>query len=183
MWIPVLIIALVAAMAVGPVMWFRSTPYQRRIVDVRDRANQLGLRVRLTPLSELGVSGEGAREHMVAGYGLAWIQPGQDDNSRSRGRPGREWCLVKERISHEAHFSGWWDWRKGRQADKEWHEALRALLPNLPADTIALESNQQALCLYWDEKGRPEQVDRVASVLNSLRQHGLDISQPTREEK
>lgn len=175
MWIPVLVIVLVIAMAVGPVMWFRSTPYQQKIVEFRNRANRLGLRVRLTALAELGVPGDAAREHKVAGYGLAWIQP-QDDNEQ-RQRPAiQEWCLVKERISHEGHFSGWWNWRTGGQANREWHEDLRTLLPSLPRDVVALESNRQGLWLYWDEKGSPEQVDRVASILNDLRRRGLEIS-------
>lgn len=173
MWIPVLIIVLVAAMAVGPILWFRSTPYQRRIIQVRNRASQLGLRIRLITRSELGLGGDAAEGAFVAGYGLDWVQPKQE---QFPGRVNHQWCLLRERISHEGHFAGWWNWQPGRQADPQWHETLRTLLPQLPEDAVALESNQQGLWLYWEERGKLERVDQIASLLRSLRQHGLELS-------
>lgn len=174
MWIPALVIVLVIALAVGPVMWFRSTPYQQQIINTRSRATKLGLRVQLVPLSELGVAGEDAKGDFVAAYGLPWVQR-ESDESEVIGRPASySWRLMRQRISHEAHFEGWWDWQNGQRADKSWHAPLLALLRELPSDVIAIESSRQNLWLYWRERGGPERVDQVAAILARLREIGLE---------
>ncbi|MEX1033317.1 MAG: hypothetical protein WDZ30_08150 [Cellvibrionaceae bacterium] len=169
MWVPILITVLVIALAAGPVMWLRPTPYQRRIAELRGRAAQLGLRVQLVPLARLGIAGTRADADSVAGYGLPWIQSAEDDNRVIRQLANRPWCLVRGRMNHDLHFSGWWDWLKGKQADREWHESLRRLIGELPDDVIALENNQQGLWLYWWERGGVERAGEMASILKRLK--------------
>jgi hypothetical protein len=175
MWIPILITVLAAALAIGPVMWFRSTPSQRRIIEFRGRAARLGLQVRLVSLADLGVAGEEAKVDTVAAYGLAWVRDAQDDNKVTRRAANRAWCLLKQRISHEGHFAGWWNWQPGREADTKWHAPLRALLVELPADVLALENNRLGLWLYWREKGQAERVEQIASILQRMKRIGQEL--------
>ncbi|MGQ9424639.1 hypothetical protein ACXYTJ_01680 [Gilvimarinus sp. F26214L] len=171
MWTSILIISLVAAMAVGPIMWFRSTPSQRRIVGFRNRAAQLGLRVRIVSLRDLLPSERDSAE-TVAGYGLPWVRSGEDGNGLARRPANHPWRLIKERISHEGHFQGYWNWQEGMVADSKWHDPLRAMVSDLPPDAVALENNAHGLWLYWRERGAPEAVDRLAATLESLKRYG-----------
>lgn len=172
MWIPILIIVLVVAMAIGPIMWFRSTPYQRRIIKFRSHAAELGLRVQVKPLADLGIPAASGGMDTVVAYGLPWVQSGREETDASR-RPGkRPWRLVKERMEHDSHFAGWWNWQKGLEADRRWHGPLREQIPQLPEDALALENDRRALWLYWRERGGIEGVDQVAAILRSLKETG-----------
>lgn len=175
MWIPILITLLVLALAAGPILWFRPTPYQRRIASLRTRAAQLGMSVQLMPLSQLGLSGE-QRGDTVAAYGVGWVREPGDNQQVSRHPVNRPWRLVKGRLSHELHFAGRWDWQKGREAQRPWHGPLRELLAELPEDVIGLENAEHGLWLYWQERGGPERVEEMAAILQRLREIGHSLA-------
>lgn len=174
MWIPILITFLIIALAMGPILWFRPTPYQQRIASLRTRAAQLGLRVQLVSLKQLGLSGE-LRGDTVAAYGLPWVKEPEDDRRVSRRPVNRPWRLIRSRLSHEVHFAGRWEWQKGKQADRAWHEPLKQFLETLPGDVVALETSEQGLWLYWEENGAKERVEEMAAILERFRQIGMGL--------
>lgn len=164
-WAGILIIVFVAAMAFGPLMWFRSTPAERRMVAARKHAAEQGLRVQLVSAGDLEVPSLDALDQL-AGYCLT-----PEPSSLVEGKAPLEsasWRLIRERISHEAHFQGYWNWHKKRAAGPEWHAALKEALPQLPADTAALEYQRGTLCVYWREKGGQEEVERLAALMQQL---------------
>lgn len=183
MWIPILIIALAIALAVGPVMWLRTTPRQRRLIALRNRAAQLGLRVQLRQAADLGLQRDEFGAEILAGYGLLWVKSPEDDPKVLRHASNRSWRLRRQRISHESHFEGWWDWQQGMEADPGWHEALRRLIPALPPDTLVLDNDRQGLWLYWRERGNLARVEAVAATLQSLKATGQELARRARTEE
>lgn len=175
-WAGVLIIIFVAAMAFGPLMWFRSTPAQRRLVAVRNRAAQLGLRVRMLSGKDLELPGIEADE-LIAGYCLT-VEPTEKAEGKAP-LEAKSWRLIKERISHEAHFDGFWNWQRGRVAELHWQPAIREALGLLPPDTLALDYHRGTLCVFWREKGGPETVERLAGTLRQLLEKGVAESHTT----
>lgn len=164
-WVGIFIIVFVVAMAFGPLMWFRSTPAERRMVAARKYAAELGMQVRLQSGADLDVPGVDATDQF-AGYCLT-----PEPSSITEGKAPLEaaaWRLIRERISHETHFQGYWNWYKKRAAAPEWHAALRDHLPQLPADAVALDYQRGRLCIFWREKGGREGVERVATLLRQI---------------
>lgn len=164
-WITAIIIIFVAAMAFGPLMWFRSTPSQRREVEARKCAAELGLRVRLTPVSELNLPWLDSSD-TVAAYCLV-PQPTEKAEGKAP-LEAQSWRLIKERISHEAHFDGYWNWQRKRAAEPGWHEVLREALGQLPKDALALDYDRGTFCIYWRERGGREEVEHLAGVLREI---------------
>lgn len=164
-WVSVLIIVFVVSMALGPLMWFRSTPAEKRMVAARKHAAELGLRVQLLSAADLEVPGAEAAEPL-AGYCLT---PEPADMAEGKAPTGAAtWRLIKERISHESHFQGYWNWHKKRPAGAEWHQALKAALPQLPPDAVAVDYRRATLCVFWREKGGQEAVERLAVILRQI---------------
>ncbi|MCW8194072.1 hypothetical protein F6455_04650 [Proteobacteria bacterium 005FR1] len=176
MWIAIVIIVLAIALAVGPVMWLRTTPSQKREIAFRNRAARLGLRVQLRPAADLDLRGHENSGEMLAGYGLLWVKTPGDRQKVPLHPRNKPWRLRRERISHESHFAGWWDWSKDLEADPAWHDQLRALLPKLPPDSLVVENNRQGLWVYWRERGDVKRVDDLAATLAALKQVGQELA-------
>lgn len=167
--IPILIIALVVALAVGPIMWFRTTPAQKRVIRFRRRAAERNLRVQVHAAAGLKL------DSSVVAYGLPWVHEAGDAPSLLRHPDLQPWRLQRERIEHDGHFAGWWDWQPALEAPAAWRPALRELLPDLPPDAVLLENNRQGLWLYWRERGDIAQVDRIADQLQGLKALGREL--------
>lgn len=183
MWIPVVIIAMAIALAVGPVMWMRTTPGQRRVIGLRNRAAQLGLRVQLRQAADVDLKSDEYKGETLAAYGLYWVKDPGDRQKVPRHPRNRPWRLRRERISHESHFAGWWDWQEGMEADPAWHELLRGLVPNLPPDALVLENNRQGLWLYWRERGNESRVEELAATLGALKRTGQELASGSEEDE
>jgi hypothetical protein len=183
MWIPIVIMVLAIALALGPVMWLRTTPGQRRTISFRNRAAQLGLRVQLRPAADLDLESEEFQGESLPGYGLLWVKGPDDPAGVLRHPRNRPWRLRRQRISHESHFVGWWDWQKGMEADPAWHEILRRVIADLPPDALVLENNRQGLWLYWRERGDLSRVDSVAACLRTLKEAGQELASGPGEEQ
>lgn len=164
-WVTALIIVFVAAMALGPLMWFRSTPAQRREIEARKHAAELGLRVHLTTAANLNLPGLEPND-TVAAYCLV---PKPADKAEGKAPlEARPWRLIKERIDHEAHFEGYWNWQKHRQAEPKWHPVLKEVLKQLPKDVQAIDYDRGTLCIYWRERGGRDDVQRLLDVMHYL---------------
>jgi hypothetical protein len=183
MWIPILVIALAVALAIGPVMWLRTTPMQRRLISFRNRAAQLGLRVQLRQAVDLDLKGDEFSGEILAGYGLLWVKSPEDDARVLRHPVTRPWRLRRQRISHESHFAGWWDWHTGMEADSAWHEPLHGLIPDLPPDALVVENDRQGLWIYWRERGDLKRVEGLAASLRTLKATGQELARRTPPEE
>jgi hypothetical protein len=135
-WIPVVVIIFAMTLVVGPVMWLKPSQRDQRLASLRQRAAKAGLNVQMLPLP--AAAGEGT----AAVYFARWQNP-------RRLRTG--WTLELQRMAHEMHFSGYWDWRNGRAATETAWPLLRNLLQQLPADATAVICSESGLGVQWRE--------------------------------
>jgi len=136
-WLPLIIIVFAVVLVVGPVMWLKPSSRDRRLAELRQRAARTGLSVQMLPLP--AALGEGS----AAAYIQRW---------RDRRRLQLGWCLELQRMEHEMHFAGRWDWRAGRSAPEAAWEPLRELLAQLPRDACAVIAMAGGLGVQWREE-------------------------------
>ncbi len=160
MWMMWAAIIFVVAMVVGPVMMLRPSPAMTILAQMRTRANQLGLSVR--------VPRRNAANEPVKGciYSIPLSQ-------RMRKHDQFEnWMLTRLSHAHDIHFHKDWDWvGDGRPLDA-FVKALPGILEALPEGIALLECNHGGLGVHWDEKRRGDSsedaVDKIHALLQSL---------------
>ena len=138
------VIALAALFVLWPVLAMRPSPRQAQLARLRARAVGAGLRVR--------VSGSGARGGDTD-YVLPW---------RIEELPE----VHGVRLGAHRDPSGAW---VCDACDALSEASLGAALGALPAGVATLRCADEGLAVQWNEKGRDEDVDRVAGVLLELR--------------
>lgn len=153
-WLPILIIVFVVALVIGPVMWLKPSGRDRRLATLRQNAASSGLRVQMQSLP--AAEGKGT----AAVYFSQWRNP-------RRLQTG--WALELQRMSHEMHFDGVWDWRKGRQAPELAQKPVKELLESLPADTTAIICSDSGLGVQWKERSGEDGLKAIQSALSELR--------------
>ena len=135
-WLPLIIIILAVTLVVGPVMWLKPSGRDRQLAGLRQRAAKAGMSVQMQSLPP--ALGEGTA--------AVYIQRWRDPRRLQTG-----WILELQRMSHELHFAGRWDWRKSRSAPEAAWEPLRELLAQLPEDACAVVASQGGLGVQWRE--------------------------------
>ncbi|MGH1469929.1 MAG: hypothetical protein ACRBCS_01960 [Cellvibrionaceae bacterium] len=175
MWVFVGIIVLVIALGAGPIMWIRPTPRQKQIASYRQRAAEIGLRVKLVPLKSIGISQEllSVKDGLPF-YGVCWDLTNDTEKEFATTLAHGSWCLRKEGYEHEGHFMGVWDWSTERKSTPESYVALREFVAALPDDVIACECTGQGVGLGWLEKGKVSRVDELSDLLQKFRQICVD---------
>lgn len=153
-WLPILIIVFVVALVIGPVMWLKPSGRDRRLAALRQNAASSGLRVQMQSLP--AAEGKGT----AAVYFSQWRNP-------RRLQVG--WGLELKRISHEAHFDGFWDWRSGRKAPAAAKGPLKELIERLPADATAVICNDGGLGVQWKENSGEGGLKAIQGALGDLR--------------
>ncbi|GAA0568836.1 preprotein translocase subunit YajC [Halomonas salifodinae] len=139
-----LIILLALALVVSPVMWLKPSPRQKRVAGLRNAVIKAGVEVKLEvpPLHDVKTSMPAYR----------WRYPQE--------RPGPTFVLVRDSESGESLkpcHAGWrWRTEPLRPLPEAARERLFALLERLPQDALVLESNEQALTLWWYESQNTE---------------------------
>ena len=158
LWIIIVLIA-VAAMVLGPIMMLQPNAAQRGQEQLRRRAMELGLRVRITSLPQQNTDIETPSAMPV--YSLPDEAPSEEDS-----RP--EWLLMRTPYAHEAHFMGTWQWHASGRASPHEQMALEAILPQLPASVRAVEANIQGHGFYWSESGGISRLETLLPLLQQL---------------
>jgi len=153
-WLPLLIILFALALAVGPVMWLKPSARDRRLATLRRRAAQAGVVVQMQALP--AALGQGS----AAVYSSRW----QDTRRLQLG-----WALELQRVEHEMHFRGRWDWRNGRAAPPPAWEALREMLERLPEDACAVVGSEGGLGIQWQESAGEAGFRALESALVEFR--------------
>lgn len=150
-WLLIVVILLVA---VGPLLWLRPTPRERRLAGLRTQARQDGLRVEMRRYPKLDLAPEdrvtaGGRPLSPELEAAVYLQPLPE---RLRRLPG--WRVLRG----DDGLAAWpgWVFELGRKPD---HPALREalaaiadLIDTLPGDVVALECEPIALGAYWLER-------------------------------
>lgn len=148
-----LLIIVLMLLIISPVMWLRPTPRQKRLVRLRDVAIKAGVKVKLEkpPLHDVTTSMPCYR----------WTYPPQ--------HPGPRFLLVRsaEASASLKEFRPGWRWRIEplRPLPEAVDYRLGELLTRLPQDALVIESDRNALTLWWWESQGGE---RFASYLDDF---------------
>ncbi|WGL17267.1 hypothetical protein PVT68_02955 [Microbulbifer bruguierae] len=153
-WLPLIVIVFAVALVIGPVMWMKPSSRDRKLADLRQRAATSGLKVQMQPLPASQGTGSAAT------YFSHWRNP-------RRLQTG--WALELQRMSHEMHFEGVWDWRKGRAAPEPALAPLKELIAALPADATGVYAADAGLGIQWGERSGNAGLAAIQAVLESQR--------------
>lgn len=153
-WLPLVVILFAVALVIGPVMWLKPSGRDRRLASLRQSAASAGLRVQMQSLP----AAEGAGNAAV--YISGWRNPRKLNTG---------WGLELQRMSHEMHFDGVWDWRNGRHAPEAAESPLRDLLEQLPADATAILCTDGGLGVQWKEISGERGFKSIQHALMELR--------------
>ena len=155
-----LLIVFVVMLVAAPVMWLQPSPRQKRQMQLRNRAREHGVEVKIEPPPLHHFKG--------AMPAYRWRYPVDE--------PGPDFLLVREGEASEAlepYHSGWrWRIAPLRPLPDEVNHRLKALLERLPQDALVLQSNETALILWWWESQTGE---RFASYVDEFRRLRDDL--------
>ncbi|MEJ6611828.1 MAG: hypothetical protein QNL64_00880 [Porticoccus sp.] len=158
-----LLIAFVLLIIISPLMWFRQSPRQNLIIDMRKEAARLGLIVSLSAPPDAR-QGETRLECIT--YKLPWML----DSSSSQQPRMENWLLVKG--ASRGSSSPWlpWQWLS-RESSGFTMDAIGVALAAIPGDISALEARGDGLLVYWKEYGELEDVAAIYELLFLLRKN------------
>ncbi|WP_237064764.1 hypothetical protein [Microbulbifer guangxiensis] len=125
----------------------------RRLAGLRQRAIASGMTVKMRPLPP--ALGEGT----AAVYFNRWDDP---------RRLVVGWNLELQRMSHELHFAGRWDWSGRAAPEAAWH-LIRELLDRLPEDACGIQSTRGGLGIQWQERSGDKGFETVEQSLQQMR--------------
>jgi hypothetical protein len=132
-WVPLTMILLAVAMAVGPIMMMRPSKSQQRLASLREKARKLGISVHPSPLaSQLGATNL-----------MRYTLPSELDAG--------EISLVRKSYEHDLHVEGFWELTPTASAKPDNFSATLAAIQ--PMDSIvAVGVNAQGSWIDWTEK-------------------------------
>tara|TARA_R110001592_G_scaffold260282_1_gene524688 strand:+ start:7709 stop:8203 length:495 start_codon:yes stop_codon:yes gene_type:complete len=156
-----LLIAFVLAIILSPLMWFRQSPRQKLITDMRKEAAAKGLRVKLSKPADAR-EGEGRLEYVT--YRLPWAT----DSDPSIEAVMEKWLLIKD--TRRGDPSPWspWQWL-GYESNELLHDVIGDVIKSLPADVVALEVCKSGVLVFWQERGSLDDVTVIYNQLHKLR--------------
>lgn len=132
-WVPLTIILLAIAMAVGPIMMMRPSKSQQRLASLRDEARKLGISVHPSPLaSQFG-------SNNLMRYSL----PNELD--------GTEVSLVRKSYEHDLHVEGFWEVTPAAAIKPDKFKPTLAAIQPINS-ILAIGVNGQCTWIDWTEK-------------------------------
>jgi hypothetical protein len=152
-----LVIIFAIAVVLSPLMWFKQSPRQKRISQLRSAAAGLNLQVSLHRRPE-------ARETEGALSSVCYkIRCGQESSHSA-------WVL--HRFSTRGWASDWkgWQWFN-HQADGSWSDVVEDIVKDMPEGVSAIIMQSTSVGMIWDERGDEEQLGQIAKKLMQLKQH------------
>ena len=152
-----LVIIFAIAMVLSPLMWFKQSPRQKRISQLRSAAANLNLQISLHQRPE-------ARESEDALSTVCYkIRCGQEPSHS-------DWVL--HRFSQRGWTSDWegWQWFN-KQADGSWCDLVEDIVKDMPDGVSAIIMQSNSVGMIWDERGDEEQLGQIAKKLVQLKQH------------
>lgn len=149
------------AIVVSPLMWFRQSPRQKLVTELRRQAHIMGLQVSLDRRPD--AREEETRLECVR-YSLPWL----DEDCR------QAWVL------HRYSQRGWqpdsgdltrsgWLWTIA-QAPPQWDGVLADSVGELPAGATAVIANKVGIGVIWDEREDSSDLEKVANFLKKMQQ-------------
>jgi hypothetical protein len=149
------------AIVISPLMWFRQSPRQKLITELRRIANSLGLQVSLHRRPD-------AREDETRLECVCYRRPWLDDSCR------QNWVL------HRYSKRGWapensllnsqqWLWTIA-EADPKWTAVLAEISGDFPQGVSAIIANKAGIGVIWNERDDASDLHKVAENLTKMQQ-------------
>ncbi len=149
-----LLLLLALGLLTAPLMAALPSPTERRRGRLRQRAMQLGLRVRLAQ-----IPGTTASHVHGAAYSLERSRP-------TKKRASAALCWLRS--------GRHWQSRQGDAERRSDDERFERVLGTMPETVQAVECNSSSIVAYWNEVGGESDVDRITKALCAARDLELD---------
>lgn len=161
------LIFLALALVIGPVLWLRPSPAERRKNRIRQQAIESGMKVSLLsaedkdPWREQGINEQLLQQDMVI-YRLPWDVPVDDLDAQTFERYQGRYVLTSA--------SQWLD-ETGEAADlpQTWQEQLSALQQQETLSVWGLDITRCGVGLIWGEDAEPKVLSGILHCLQSIR--------------
>jgi len=161
MLMAVFFVVIALCFALGPLMLMRPSSRQMKLADLRTKATQRGLSVRIAktiadvPPASLAI------------YILRLDIDAKSPMNRVR------WALVRKKFAHGLHFAGVWDWQDNSKVASIDSGALTKFVEKLPDTIVAVQQEGKELCVYWKESvpdyhENAEAIENIYTILTGL---------------
>ena len=156
-----LLIVLGVAVVISPLMWFRQSPRQKLISELRRSAGSAGLQVSLHRRPD--AREEETRLECVC-YRILWL----DGDCR------QNWVL------HRFSARGWdsvcpgWLWTLN-QAAPQWDELLADQMDDFPAGVSALVATDAGIGVIWNEREDAADLEKIVDKLKKFQHQAKEI--------
>lgn len=153
-----IVVGVVVLVLASTLLAFKPNARHKRLLLLRRHANSRGLHVEI--VADAIDDGRG-RQPTAVRYLLPWTARNICDDTQ------RHWLLVRnERRGRSSPWQGW-HWYQ-QEAPEQHHAAIGEGLKQFPDSVSALCSNSFGLGAYWPERGKSEDVDKIAGALRSI---------------
>ena len=149
---PLLLIVFAIIMAIGPIMLMQPSNKDKRLANLRQKAVQMGLQVRMNDYSK------GEQKITVAIYTYPV--------NLSKNAPC--WSLVRRAYEHEIHFHGVWEWQSSTILANRRLPDLQCFIDKLSDDIVGLEVNHSGVGIWWQEKPSTMTIKELRGLLEEL---------------
>jgi len=152
-----LVVAVAVLVMISVLTSFRPSTRQKQQVILRRYANERGLHVEI--VADAVTDQKGSSPTAVR-YLLPWTA------KNIRHDDQRHWLLVRGK---RGKLSPWKDWCWfQQQAPEDCHRSIQRALEQMPSSVNAICSNSFGLGAYWPEKGKVEEIDKIADGLRII---------------
>jgi hypothetical protein len=156
-----LLILFGVAIVVSPLMWFRQSPRQKLITELRRTANSIGLQVSLHRRPD--ARDDESRLESVC-YRLPWLDETCRQNWVLHRYSNRGW----EFDNADANSRGW-RWTIA-EASPLWRPLIEEVVADLPTGVSAIIANKAGVGMIWNERDDASDLQNIADKLRKLQQ-------------
>jgi hypothetical protein len=149
------------AVVVSPLMWFRQSPRQKLITDLRRRANSMGLQVSLHRRPD--AREDETRLECIC-YRLTWLDDSCRQNWVLQRHSKRGWDSDNSVLRDNG-----WQWVVD-EAAPEWGKLLEESVTDLPLGVSAIIANKIGIGVIWNERDDASDLEEVAKNLKKMQQ-------------
>ena len=156
-----LLILLGLALVISPLMWFKQSPHQQQITELRRLANSLLLQVKLHRRPD-------ARDDEMRLETVCYRLPWTDTDCR------QNWVLQRySSRGWESQCQGW-HWTVD-QSNAALDDTLTRVTADVPESVTALIASDAGIGVIWTEQGGADDVQKINQLLMLLRQKAEEI--------
>lgn len=151
-----LLIVFGVAVVISPLMWFRQSPRQKLITELRRSANGMGVQVALHRRPD-------AREDETRLETVCYRLPWLNENCR------QNWVLHRYSSRGWESSSSGWLWTIA-QALPHWDPIIQEVTAELPQGVSAIIANKAGIGVIWNERDDAADLQKIAHILKKLQQ-------------